>query len=833
MAPPCFHCGQPVTAKHPPKLNLFDELQFFCCPGCQTVCLAIVKAGHKDYYRYRESPARQASDGLIPAFVHQLDYYDHPEIQQEFVTSGSTWREVALILEEIRCAACLWLNERHLRTLNGILDVDMDYTSQRARIRWDPARVRLSDILKAITEIGYTAYPYNPVHREALASDQKRRSLERILFAAIIGMVVMNFSIASYLVGEPDTTGQYPLWIILGRWTALIASTAILAYPGQEFFHGAWRDLKNGQLGMDVPIVIGLAIAWGGSLRATVTQNGEVYYDSIAMFVLLLLVARFVELRGRLIAARSLDFMARAVPATARRLRDNGEEEVPVVELIPGDMISVAPGKSVPIDGIIVKGGSNFDESLLTGEVFPVKKHVADEVVGGSVNGDHSIVMRVTRRSRESILSDINRLVERSTQARPNYAKLAEQAALWFVAIVLLIAGVTATVWTWLDPSRVIPNLVAVLIVTCPCALALATPVAIALSAARFTEKGILPLRMNALEALAVSKLVVFDKTGTLTEDCPRVEIVKSLGSLSEDRIRQLAASLDVNSTHPFAKALRTSFRGSLEPCQNLRTFPAEGVEGRVGGDRWRLGKPEFALRDRVPEHGLCNKLQTLRGQGYSVVMLANDEGPQALIALTDGLRGGLQAMLIRLRREGVKRMVVLSGDHPDNVARVAGELEIDEFYGGLSPADKLNWIKRAQADGYRVIMVGDGINDTPTLAAADTSLSFAQAARLARSSSDFVIMGSTLTPLAEARHLARRTRRILVQNLVWAAMYNFSAVPLAALGYIPPWGAAIGMSLSSLLVVGNSLRLKHDAGRVSTKPSRSFKAWRLKADRS
>ena len=829
MPTSCFHCGQPVTEELPPKLNLFGESRCFCCPGCQAVCRAIVNAGHEDYYRYRESPARQANDGPIPSFVHQLDHYDHPEIQQEFVTSGSTWREAALILEEIRCAACLWLNERHLRSLNGILAVNMDYTSQRARIRWDPERIRLSDILKAITEIGYTAYPYNPAHREALASDQKRRSLERIIFAAIIGMVVMNFSIASYLVGDPDSTGRYPLWITIGRWTALIAVTAILAYPGQEFFHGAWRDLKNRRLGMDVPIVIGLAIAWGGSLVATATQQGEVYFDSIAMFVLLLLIARFAELRGRLIAARSLDFMARIVPATARRLGDAGEEEVPVVELIPGDLIRLAPGESVPVDGTISEGTGSFDESLLTGEVFPVRKIVGDEVIGGSLNGDQAVIMRVTRRSSESTLSDINRLVERGTQARPYYAKLAEQAALWFVAVVLLIAAVTAAVWTWLDPSRVITNLVAVLIVTCPCALALATPVAITLSAARFAEKGILPLRMNALEALAVGKLFVFDKTGTLTEGCPRVGVVDSLGNVSEDRVRQLAASLEVNSTHPFAKALRASYHGSLETCQDLSAFPAEGVEGRVQGVRWRLGKPEFALRGRVPEQSLWNRIQVLRGQGYSVVLLASDEGPQAVFALTDLLRNGLQTVLIRLRRLGVKRMVVLSGDHPDNVARVAAELEMDEFHGGLSPADKLDWIKRAQADGYRAIMVGDGMNDAPTLAAADTSLSFAEAASIARVSSDFVIMGPNLTPLAEARHLARRTRRILVQNLLWAATYNFSAVPLAALGYIPPWGAAIGMSLSSLLVVGNSLRLKHEAREKSSEPSRQSNAWRMK----
>lgn len=809
MPETCFHCGLPVTDARPPARQVLGERRQFCCTGCAAVCRAILDAGHEDYYRYREQPAPSADTSVIPSFLEQAELYDNPAIQRGFVKTQGEACEASLILEEIRCAACLWLNERHLRSLDGVQDVGMDYTSQRAWVRWDPQRIKFSDILKAIAEIGYTAHPYDPAHRDALVADQKRRSIERIIFAGAIGMMVMNFSIASYIFGDIDANGQYPLWIIIGRWTSLIATISILAYPGQEFFAAAWRDLKRGRLGMDVPIVIGLLTAWAGSFISTITQRGEVYFDSIAMFVFLLLLARFYELKGRLIAARSLDRMAMVIPAMARRLGDSGEEEVPVIELIPGDRVRVRPGDKVPVDGILSEGTSRFDESLLTGESTPVNRAVGDRVMAGSLNGDQPVVIRVSHSAEESTVGVISRLVERSLKSRPYYAQLAERAALWFVAIILIIAAVTALIWSWLDPSVVVQNVVAVLIVTCPCALALATPVAISLGAGRFADLGFLPMRMNALEPLATSDLIVFDKTGTLTQGHPQLEVVEALGELAEFKLKGIAASLEQACEHPFAKAFRATHGVQAQAVKDLRIHPSAGVEGTLNNRHWRLGKPEFAISSAALEKQVWQRIQGLRGRGYSVIMLADEQGPQALFGLLDAPRPGLEIMLKGLRRYGVNRFVILSGDHQDNVAKLAARLGIEEFHGGFSPTKKLDWIKRVQRGGRRVIMVGDGINDAPTLAAADVSLSFSEAANVAQVSSDFVILGATLHRLAEARQLARKTRRIILQNLSWAAAYNLSAVPLAALGFIPPWGAAIGMSLSSLVVVGNALRLK------------------------
>jgi Cu2+-exporting ATPase len=805
----CFHCGLPVTERDPPALEIQGQRQVFCCPGCQAVCQAIIGAGHEDYYRYREGPGRHADTELVPEILRQAEHYDREDIQCGFVRSGADWREASLILEEIRCAACLWLNEQHLRALEGVLDVEVDYTSHRARVRWDPQRTRLSIILKAITSIGYVAHPYDTTHSEALNAARKRRSIERIVFAGAIGMPIMQFALTTYIMGQPDAQGHLPLWVVIGRWTSLLASGAILAYSGQDFFAGAWRDLRRGRLGMDVPIVIGLSVAWVGSLYATAIRSGEVYNDSIAMFVFLLLVARHAELRGRLLAAASLDRMAKVIPATARRVDGDAEREVAVVELHPGDRVRVRPGETVPVDGRILEGVSSFDESLLSGEPLPVTQRVGDTVAGGAINGEQPVLVEVLRRADESTVSEIHRLVEHGLRVRPHYAELAEQAAAGFVAVILVIAAGTGLFWWWLDPSRAIHNLVAVLIVTCPCALALAAPVTVTLGAARLADLGVLALRMSAVEPYASATVLACDKTGTLTLGEPRIAWSQTLGGLPERTLLEVAAALEQASEHPFAKAFRSAWEGDPSPVTGLRNHPGEGVEGRVSGESWRLGRPEFALGGTVPDQGLAQRIQGLLGEGYSVVLLADGQGPQALFGFADPPREGLSAFITGMREMGIGYIAVLSGDHPDSVARLSLRLGLDEFHGALSPAEKLDWIRREQARGRRVIMLGDGLNDAPTLAAADASLSFGEAADAAKMSSDFLITAPTLAALPAARRLARKTRRIVLQNLLWAAAYNLLAVPLAALGYIPPWGAAIGMSMSSALVVGNSLRLR------------------------
>ncbi|MGD8614091.1 MAG: heavy metal translocating P-type ATPase [Gammaproteobacteria bacterium] len=809
----CFHCGLPVPDGLDLQLRVSGRQRLFCCYGCQAVCQTILAAGLHDYYRHRSAPADRP-EALLPEQLQTLAVYDHPDVQAGFVRGSGKEREAALILENIRCPACVWLNEQHLRRLPGVREVRMDYSSEQAWVRWDDSITHLSAILEAIADIGYRAQPYDPAHREEVQRLQHRRSGERLLFAGLLAMPVMQFSLASYTMGQPEADGSLPLWMVIGRWTTLLAVAAILAYPGQEFFVGAWNDLRRRRLGMDVPIALGLSIALVGSLSATLLQRGDVYFDSIAMLVFFVLLARRFELKGRLAAARALDRLARIAPRTATRLSADGvEKRVPLTEVGPGDRVRVIPGELLAVDGTLVQGSSSFDESVVTGESLPVAHTTGDRVIAGSRNVDQPVVIEVTHRSSESTISNMQRLLQQGLRERPAAAELADRVAFWFVPAVIAIAGATAVVWSWLAPAQAAAHTIAVLIVTCPCALALATPVALAIASGGAVGRGALPLRMSAFERLAGADTVVFDKTGTLTEGALRLARLGASGGLDADRALAIAAALEQHSEHPIARALRGRVQGDPLPAvSDSRNAPGAGVSGTIAGERWRLGHPDFA----APPGGLsatqAARLARWQEDGETAVVLANDREVQALLAFDDPLRPGVAGLLRDLQYQGVRSFAILSGDDPKVVARLAGELGIQTAIGRLRPEAKMQWVKQAQRRGRRVLMVGDGINDAGTLSVADVSVSFAGATELAQGSSDLIILGRDIGALASVRAFARRTRAIIAQNLAWAALYNLGAVPAAALGLVPPWLAAIGMSLSSLLVVGNSLRLQRIA---------------------
>ena len=806
VAESCFHCGLPLDPNFRESIPVSGRARSFCCHGCLAVARSIVDAGLEEYYEHRREKAVTAD--VVPEIVRKLGFYDHPSVQKSFVRATKDTREASLLLENIRCAACLWLNERVLRGLDGVIEVDLDYASHHARVRWDPARIKLSEILESILSIGYVAHPYDATRREELNRIQEKRSIERLIFAGVIGMMVMNFAIAGYVMGLGDETGELSLWVRIGRWTSLFATTTLLAYPGQEFFIGAWRDLRNRRLGMDVPIVLGLSFAYLGSLHTTWSQSGEVYYDSIAMFVFLVLLARRIELRGRVRAADALDRVGKILPRLATRLDADGEQEVLVTDLAPGDRVRVHPGEIVPADGRLIDGRSTFDESLLTGEPLPVARQPGDMLIGGTCNVDQTVILEVEKDTGDSTVAEIHRLLMRGMREAPRYAVLAQRAAAWFVAVVLLIAAVTATTWLLIDPALALPNTVSVLIVTCPCAFALATPVAAAIGVGRLADAGMLTVRSDAIEHLAQCDTFAFDKTGTLTLGELRVEQIATFGNLDAAQAMSLAAALEAHSEHPIGKALRAQHQGPVREVSDHLNRVGEGIQGTIDDTIWRIGKPAFAL----PAASLP-RLQadhpTLMSSAYVVVALCDMDGNGALFALSDQMRPGVQELLATLRDRGVRHIALLSGDSQESVQQFAQNLDFDEALGDQKPSDKLTWIRRRQGDGARVAMAGDGINDAPTLAAADVSVSFAHATELAQVSSGLLVLGNDLGVIGEMRVVAEKTRRIMRQNLGWAAAYNFLAVPAAALGMIAPWGAAIGMSLSSLLVVLNALRLR------------------------
>ena len=801
MTERCFHCDLPVPAGERHRATVLEAERAFCCPGCEAVARSVVAAGLEDYYAYRDSPANRVPGETAEALLDRLRVFDNQELQRDFITTHGDQAEVSLILEEIRCAACLWLNEQQLRRLEGVSNVEIDYNNQQARVRYDPDKVPLSEILATIEAIGYHAHPFDPSRRNALLAEQRHRNIERLLFALILSMPIMAFSVAGYWMGGPGADGKLPLWEVIGRFSALIVTTIILVYSGRDFLAGAWRDLRHARLGMDVPIALGLTVAWTGSTVATLQQSGEVYFDSIAMFVTFVLIARVIEIRGRLRAADAMDRLMRIIPRRARCWRDGAWSEVPVVELTPGDRLLLRPGEVVPADATLLGERTiAFDESVLTGESRPVRREPGEPVIAGATNLDQPVELAVTRAEDQSMMATIHGLIRRGSAARPRVARLADLVASHFVAVVLLIATLTAAWWMVHAPGEALANTVAVLIVTCPCALALATPVTLALSAGEMAGRHIIPQRMESVETLARADCLVFDKTGTLTEGRPGIEKREMLDpDVATDRADAVAHALEAASEHPLARAFPPLPGRATPEVSELENVPGRGIEALIDGERWRIGSPTFAGGGSATQAGSDSAANT-------VVALSRDGHPVACYHLADRLRPGVAATLERLKARPGTTLHMLSGDRNETVAHLAGQLGFDSAEGQLTPEQKLERVRQWQAEGRRVLMIGDGINDAPTLNQADVSLSFSEATDLARQSADFLLTRTDFDAVVETRDIAARTRRTIRQNLAWAAGYNALAVPFAAFGFVPPWLAAIGMSLSSIIVVGNAL---------------------------
>ncbi len=816
---PCYQCGLPNNEKEKICFTILEQERFFCCHGCKGIAELIVSTFNEEYYRLREKPDGSYKAEKTELSLKQLENFDRTEVQFDFIRHPDPVKqnivEAYLLLENIRCAACIWLNERHIRQLKGVEKVRVDYTSQQAYIVWDEQQIKLSEILKAIESIGYHALPFNPEQREKLIKEQKRKNSTRLLFTALLGMEVMAHAIATYWMGGFDSSGQLQLWEKIGRWTDLLVVSIMLIYSGADFYISAWRDIKNRQPGMDIPIVIGLTSAYIGSLIATISQQHEVYFDSIAMFIFLMLAARIYELKGRLIAANALDRLLKIVPKTANLIltkQSNRIKETLINDISTGDIVLVYPGEIVPLDGKIVAGKSSFNESQITGEMMPVVRQKGDYINNGSCNIDQPIKLEVLKTFNKSTLSTIFKLLEKGSSTRFNYTPLTEKFAKWFVWIILTIATLSAIIWYFISPSQILPVTIAVLIVSCPCALALATPVAVSLSSGILANEGILPINMQAMENLAQADTFVFDKTGTLTLGKPiltgEVFPVKKTTSKEQQHLLNIAISLEWMSEHPIALAFRHASSVCPYPISHPTNCTGQGIAATLNGEIWKIGKLSFCCPKEPLNARILQQVNHAQLKKQIPVFLSKNDILMGYFLLKDPLRDFASDIVPALKKLGVKHFYILSGDHCANIEPIATEMGIEHFYGSMSPQDKLQWIQLRQSSGHKVVMVGDGINDAPILSAADASISFSEASDLAQINSDFVILGQNINLIPRLYKITKKTHSIIIQNVAWAIMYNIVTIPLAIIGWLPPWGAALGMSLSSFIVITNSLRL-------------------------
>lgn len=802
----CYHCGLPIAEDVDLSVPIRGEARAMCCYGCQAVAQSIVDNGLADYYRSRDALPESPREAM-PPILDQLALYDHADFQKNFVKElGECEREASLLLEGITCAACIWLNEQHIGRLPGVMAVDINYATRRARVRWDQGKVRLSDILAAIAAIGYRAYPYDAAKSEEIARKERREALWRLWVAGFGMMQVMMYAYPVYIAnGEmaPDIES-------LMRWASLILTAPVVFYSSAPFFRGAWRDLRLLRVGMDVPVAIGVAVSFIASCWATWLGSGEVYFDSVTMFVFFLLGGRFLEMSARQKAVGVTEALAKMLPDFAQRLEKFPEGREPVQclvsELRPGDYVLVRPGEIIPADGRVIEGVSCANESLLTGESRPVPKEVGDSVTGGAINAESPLVIQIDQVGEETRLSAIVRLMERASTEKPRIVELADRIASWFVGVLLVVALLVAVGWYFHDSSKALWITVSVLVVTCPCALSLATPIALTVSAGALAKDGLLVTRGHAIETLARATHFVFDKTGTLTRGRLHLVDTVPLGATSAESALQIAAAIEQVSEHPVAAALRRIVCGCPEVAESAVSTPGRGVEALVAGGRYRVGRPDYVAEFSgalLPE-----RLESLQLNGDTVVALGNEGGLLALFCFRDELREESAQLVAALHRAG-RRVVLLTGDAPAVASRVALELGIDEVFAGISPQGKHECVAGLQSRGAIVAMVGDGVNDGPVLAQAQVSVAMGGGAQLARAQSDFVLLSEDLDHLRKGLARASKTLRIIRQNLWWSFAYNFIALPLAIAGYVTPWLAGIGMSASSLLVVLNSLRIQ------------------------
>ena len=783
----CFHCDAPVVGA-PVRANIDGEVRDFCCNGCATAARWIRDANLDAYYQLRTAPAPR-----IDMAEADLGVWDREEVQREHARDVREGREMTILTDGMHCAACAWLIDRALMREPGVASVSANAVTGRVRIVWDTKTTQLSRLLGRLNALGYRPYLAGGVAREEARRKQRNAWLIRIGVAGLASMQAMMFAEALYL----DTSHQMPVPTRdFFRWITFLVSTPVVFWAGWPFLAGAWRELQNRRPGMDTLVSVSTVLAWAASVWETVRGGPHVWYDAAVMFVFLLLVARMLEQRVRQVASAQVDALARARPQFATLVATTAEgsetqTQVPVSALKAGDTVAIRVGEAVPADGILQHEPGAFSESLLTGESEPVLKTPGAEVLAGSLCVDTPARLQVTQVGAETRISQLTALVERAQAHRPPLADRADKIAAGFVVALFIAAAVVYAVWRVHAPERAFEVMLAVLVVSCPCALSLAIPAALAAANGRLSRLGVLPLSADALSRLARVTDVVFDKTGTLTTGAATLGDVDIQPGFERAQILAWAAALERGSGHPIAQAFAPYDTGLN--VQQVRVVPGAGVQGRVEGRDLVIGHARFVTQGTAADDGRL----WLSVDG---AVAARFESIETLRADAVDTMRALQAQHITLH--------VASGDSAAKVNAATQMLGIDVGASRQTPEQKLERTRNLQAMGHVVCMVGDGINDAPVLAGADVSVAMGEGAALAQRAADLVLSGTRLLKLPQAIALARATRAVIAQNVFWALAYNVVALPVAAMGWVTPWMAAVGMAASSLVVTLNALRL-------------------------
>lgn len=792
----CDHCHLEYESSFLVEDTSLETPKYFCCKGCQGVFHLLYSEGLNNFYE------KMGETTLNPPSLDKDDTsrFDLEGFLAKYVKHKEGFSEISLIIEGIHCAACVWLNEKILSKQEGIIEVSINHTSHKAKIVWDSATIKLSTIIETIRSIGYNAYPYDPSSGEERATAQKRDYYSRLLVGVFASMNVMWIAIAQY--AGYFTGMQSDIKNIL-NFGEFVLATPTLFYTGAVYFKGAYYGIKHRYVNMDMLVATGASLTYIFSLYAMFSQNAEVYFDSVTMIITFVFAGKYLEVLTRKKAVDTLDAFGGAMPLEVMLIKGNEKLLTSIESVQVGELIEIRAGDKVVIDGVVELGEGSFDFSRLSGESQPVFKKEGDKILSGSICLDSVIRYRATHNFSSSMLSRIVSLLEDAMSKKPKIEKLANHISGYFSRTILILAVLTWIGWFYASGSFETGLIVAisVIVIACPCALSLATPVATLVGLGRGAKRGILFKEASFLESMAKCDTLVLDKTGTITKGKPEVVFTEYLKAFDKTLLYTLVS----NSTHPVSQGIATFLKAEEEftckPFSSIKTVEAKGMvaifEGEkiVGGNERMMQEEGIAHQYVSPHKELTQFFFAIEGELVAV------------FGLKDSPKDDAKESISKLKALGLE-IIMLTGDHEKAAAEIAKEVGIQNYKASLLPHEKASFIETLQQNGKMVIMAGDGINDTLALSQSQIAISMGSGTDVAVEVSDVVLVNDTFQSLYEALVLSKKTFTIIKENLIFSLVYNAITVPLAMSGYVIPLVAALSMSLSSLVVVGNSMRI-------------------------
>ena len=824
----CFHCGLPVSALGKFTSTINGVERDFCCTGCQHVCEIIHDKGMGQFYKFApggrnwDKPSKEIEDAEV---------FDSLQLQQDFVFKLENGDYTAtLLIDKLHCPACVWLIEHVVKSLDGVKRCEVNYTRQSLNLDWNPEKVQLSSIIKAIGDVGYRALPFEEDQYRIQQKKQRQDILFRMVFAGFIWVNVMTAAICLYAGGF---FGIEKEWESLFKWYSLIFTTGAIWYSARIIFINAWRVIKNFRLNMDVPISLGIAVSFIYSCWATVKGEQHVYFDSISMFIFLILIGRFLESSARETATSLSQKLLTLIPYAAHRIDEQGQEiAIPVRAVTINDILRVRPGEKIPVDGVIVNGSTKVNEALISGESQAKKRTIGENVIGGSINVSGTIDIKAEKIGKQSTIVNIINMIQNAQNSKVAVQNIADRIVPYFVASILGLALLTFLFWFWQGPlSTAVVYAITVLIITCPCALGLAAPMATAIASGVAAKFGILFRDGASIEQLSKIDHVVFDKTGTLTQGNFNV-IHHNCYQLNINEFWQVVAAMENHANHPIALAIVDHVRAMKQDIRNLpsvnnfENIPGLGIRGEitVGGksSMVNIGSLNW-FRDNggnlTPEQH--TSIEHEYTEQRTVIGIFTGQTLLGWISLGDKIRDDVQPLINWLQKNNIN-ISIISGDSTEAVNAVADHLSRQlkisnriERCAEMLPGDKIEKVRDLQKQGLRVAMLGDGINDAPALSQANVGIAVAQSTDITSHVADIELLGG-LDKFRIAIILSRITTRVILQNIMFSIGYNLFAIPLAMAGLIVPLLAAILMPISSLIVVANALRIKRKAQKLS-----------------